>query len=67
MNYIASSSKVLSYDTPKPEDVEETKNLLSIVSKIEEQEIIDKHKNDSDFSNDKEFNILQYFLYTKRK
>ena len=59
--------KVLSYDGPQKGDLEETMELLSTISKIEEEEIIKKHKNDPDFDDDKEFNILQYFLFTKRK
>lgn len=61
------SRKVLSNEGPQEGDVEETKKLLSIISHIEEQEIIERHSNDPDFSHDKDFNILQYFLFTKRK
>jgi len=59
--------KVLSHEGPREGDLEQTKQLLSIVSKIEEQEIIDRHSKDDDFKDNKDFNILQYFLFTKRK
>lgn len=67
MEFYDMNRKVLSYEGPQKGDIEETKRLLSIVSKIEEDEIVAQHKNDPDFQDDKDFNILQYFLFTKRK
>ncbi|CAI2364616.1 unnamed protein product [Moneuplotes crassus] len=59
--------KVLSYEGPQRGDLEETKKLLSLVSKIEEQEIIERYKDEPELKEDQDINILQYFLFTKRK
>jgi hypothetical protein len=67
MDYFQTNRKVLCSEGPREGDFEETKQLLRVVSKIEEEEIIERHSLDPDFSGDKDFNVLQYFLFEKRK
>jgi hypothetical protein len=62
MDYFQTNRKVLCSEGLSEGDFEETKQLLRVVSKIEEEEIVEKHSLDPDFSGDKDFNVLQYFL-----